>query len=934
MTLAVCGKQSLSEMEKYVKEAFSAVPNVKQVDPAAGWWGKVPPFAPQSAATAVEVVPIADSQSLTLSWPIWIRSAEEREALKIGKPDYALTHLIGNLNSQFRFSFRSAPDLLVVATYCSYAYTVSFQYIYKIVDKICSGHEGEGSLRSALVKRGWINSIQAYTGTDVSDCQKFDVHIELTDTGLQHRHDVAAAVFAYLDLLKQQYQGTSGDSIGGGVSVTNAEKGSDKVSSLPGGGVPSSSQQQESAGLPQYLLDELRRLSHIAFDYAEKSDPTHYTSSVVTNMQHYPPAQYLTGPQLFDAPDQAQIATYLAHLTPSAAQLMYVSPSYKNKTSLVANYYGTEYNNITLFEETKRWNKVKASDFPELTLPRPNILLPENFNLLSADDKIKLILSEEEKKARLMTPPALVLKDEKWEVWHKLDRSFRQPKVYVVISLAVPTSVHSPEFVVNSKLFSACFQDKINEFLYEARLAGLGLEFEFTSRGAQLTLSGFNDKMPLFAQKVCAALRSFTADQATYDRHKEQLQRELNSWTVQQPYYHAAYFATLASETLQYSVPELVAALDKASIRQLDGYLQQILPKSYGKALVAGNADAVGAQRLVDIVRETFPFSSLPASQRSQREVAVIPVAGASPATSSSTVAGSAGAALSVSEGNIAPTVPVPAGLRLSNVEPNLNDDNSAATFYFQLPSRAPADYMFVELLNEVLEQPFYNSLRTQQQLGYIVYSGVKVREGVKYLTFVVQSSTVSGEDISQKIEEFLRDKVPEILTNLTENDLRVFKEGISVRKLEPDQRLTAQAGRFWSEIVTRTATTARKNEDEGSDPLFNRAHVEVDALDAIRLPQFTAFTKEFLLLGGAQRRLLISQVSSAGGAKKTAAVGEVSGVAGVAGADQQHQAAVSLAVDGSSVTAAPAVPVASVTYNYKEVGDSIAEYLRTSNKM
>jgi secreted Zn-dependent insulinase-like peptidase len=55
------------------------------------------------------------------------------------------------------------------------------------------------------VKRGYVLSVQAYTGTDVSDCAVFDVNIDLTELGHQHRYEVAAMVLAYVDLLRAQY---------------------------------------------------------------------------------------------------------------------------------------------------------------------------------------------------------------------------------------------------------------------------------------------------------------------------------------------------------------------------------------------------------------------------------------------------------------------------------------------------------------------------------------------------------------------------------------------------------------------------------------------------------------------------------------------------------------------------------------------------------
>ena len=37
------------------------------------------------------------------------------------------------------------------------------------------------------------------------------------------------------------------------------------------------------------------------------------------------------------------------------------------------------------------------------------------------------------------------------------------------------------------------------------------------------------------------------------------------------------------------------------------------------------------------------------------------------------------------------------------------------------------------QLLMSIMEDPYYDSLRTQQQLGYLVFSGVKIVEGVRY---------------------------------------------------------------------------------------------------------------------------------------------------------------------------------------------------------
>ena len=764
MTLSVLGKESLEDLQALVVRCFDEVPNNNQKDPSISWVGVVPPYLPQSAASLLEVVPITQSRSITLSWPLWIRTSDERRELLRSKPAVVLSHLLG--------------------------------------------HEGTGSLRSYLSRKGWINSIQAYNSNDITDMQSFDVSVDLTEDGFTHRYEVVSSIFAYLDLISKQRQ----------------------------------------SAIPSYIVDELQTLSHIAFDYAEKPDPSSYVTRLVNSMQDYmDPSLYLTGPQFFTPPDQEQIFAYLDQLRPAAVKIIVCSPDLKGKTDKIGQYYGTEYSNSTLSSLTLQWSTVRAENYPELKLPRPNIFIPAHFDLISGSTRSNVeSTSEEEQKRLLQAPPVLIRNDDRWELWHKLDQSFKQPKIYAIISLAVAAQIYNPQFIMNAKLFISCFLDSINEFLYEAGLAGLQLNIEVNSKGIVLVVSGFSDKVNLFAEQVCKYLTAFIPNEETYARFKGLIDRELMNWSTEQPYYHSSYYASLASESLQYPIDEIKLALKAASIKQLDGFLKSTLQKSYGKALVIGNIDRTGAMKLTEIVQSVFAFNPLPATERSIKQVALVPL--------SSSIQAATGQRKSK-------------GFRIARPEPNLNDGNSATTFYFQIPSLSPDDYMCAELLAEVLEQPFYNSLRTKQQLGYIVYSGLKVREQIRYLAFVAQSSIVDGPELTTRVEQFLRSDLPDILRSLTPREFEVFKSGISVKKLEPDQRLTSQANRFWSEIIV--------NDSPLKTPVFDRAEKEVRSLAAISVDRFRRFAEDLLSTEGRTRRLLVSEISTS---KATAVLGRQSG--------------------------------------------------------
>jgi secreted Zn-dependent insulinase-like peptidase len=89
----------------------------------------------------------------------------------------------------------------------------------------------------------------------------------------------------------------------------------------------------------------------------------------------------------------------------------------------------------------------------------------------------------------------------------------------------------------------------------------------------------------------------------------------------------------------------------------------------------------------------------------------------------------------------------------------------------------------------------------------------------------------------------------------MTNETFDAFKEGIVSRKEEPDQRLTAQASRFWSEIVL--------SDTSGQDANFFRHQQEADIIRKLDLSTFKKFAREVLTRGGSKHRLLVTAVSS-----------------------------------------------------------------------
>ena len=112
-------------------------------------------------------------------------------------------------------------------------------------------------------------------------------------------------------------------------------------------------------------------------------------------------------------------------------------------------------------------------------------------------------------------------------------------------------------------------------------------------------------------------------------------------------------------------------------------------------------------------------------------------------------------------------------------VEKDLVDtenENSCLITYYEVGARDNND-LRLSLTNSVMMQfltePFFNELRTQQQLGYVVFSRAVNNREVLGAQFMVQSPKRSCEYIVNAVNEFLTDIRPKV-NSMTDEEFEV----------------------------------------------------------------------------------------------------------------------------------------------------------------
>lgn len=309
------------------------------------------------------------------------------------------------------------------------------------------GHEGTGSLLSELKQRGWCNSLMAGPGNVARGFGFFDVTVDLTQDGLQHVDDIVLCVFQYLRLLR--------------------------------------------ATPPQrWIFDECRHLADMQFRFKDKEKPIKLVSDVVHSMQLYPLPEVLSAPYLVSEWRPELIEQLLATLVAGECRVRVAAQSLDAACVLTERWYGTKY----LVEpiaaaQLADWSACVANE--ALQLPAPNPFIPSDFALLplEADAAAAAAATATAEPATSGgCHPQMLVDTPTMRVWHKQDAEFLKPKTVLFVDFASPLAYMDPLNCNLTHMFVKLVCDQLNEYLYDAELAGLNMSLDNTASG--LSVSG------------------------------------------------------------------------------------------------------------------------------------------------------------------------------------------------------------------------------------------------------------------------------------------------------------------------------------------------------------------------------------------------------------------------------------------------------------
>ena len=565
------------------------------------------------------------------------------------------------------------------------------------------GHEGRGSLLSALKARGWAEGLSAGPGIGHTDFATFGITIQTTEAGLASRDDVIALVFAYLELVRE-----------GGIE-------------------------------PRYY-EELARMADIGFRFLQKTEPRSHAVSLASALHVYPVREVLTAPYRFDDFDPDLERRFLATLTPDRVLVTAVAKGMA--TDAVAPFQETPYRLSAIPAPTAaRWRD--AIPDGGLALPEPNPFIPGDLALIDPG-------TVEPRPVRIESRPG-------FDLWHRADAEFRQPRTNFYFAVRSPIANDSPRHAVLGGLLARMANDALNEFAYPAALAGQSYSLYRHRRGISVRLSGWSDRQDLLLARIVSTLRALPLPPQRFEAEKTEYARQLRNVGERKPFHRA--MSDVRELLLDPDWPDdaLLAALESVELEDLYEYAGRFFKRGEIVALAHGNVTAEDAKVLGGVLER-----ELLGSMRATR----------------------------VAHGRVVRLEP---GARYARWLASEHEDHALAV-YRQGRDRSYLERATMALLAQAAGNRFFHELRTEREIGYIVFATLLPVLEVPGLALVIQSPSTPPEALHRHVDSFIG-RSADVLRDMPAAVFERHRTAVESSLLEAETRLEDRTERYWGAI-------------------------------------------------------------------------------------------------------------------------------------
>ena len=526
-------------------------------------------------------------------------------------------------------------------------------------------------------------------------------------------------------------------------------------------------------GVKEWIFNECKELSNIGFLFKEKNQAVDHCLTIAENMHFYPLQYILNCENSMLKYEEDILVENLKSFCMSNCRIMLISP--ESEVASVERWYGTKYSVLKI--DSSHFEPVLMDESNRLHLPSPNRFIASDFLI--------------HRQSKPSSVPFKVKTSDYLTLWHKLADEFDIPKASIFVLLTSEAYVESARSHVNVTILVELIKECLSDLIYSAELAGLYFNASVVEKGIEISIRGFNQKLLVFLEEIVDMISKMSFDQSLFDRVKENELRKLQNITYEAPFWHAKYWLQALIVDCSWSYEEKLTALLSLQFDDILEFQFNFLQQIKVEALAHGNINR-NEVLSVEPILSKFKFSS--------SQVAF----------------------------------PRSLSLKRNSDFHRVCHDNincGIALFYQICTFDDIKGRVNVFLFSQIFKEPFFETLRTQEQLGYIVSLSVFEKFSSIGILFLIQSER-EPEYLKKRIDLFLA-KCSSKLEEMSEDEFAVQKKSLILSLLQKRKKQHKEARFYWQEVLTGKYSFKRKED-------------EANAVKDLSLTEMKEFVRDF----------------------------------------------------------------------------------------
>ncbi|KAJ2501180.1 metalloprotease [Coemansia sp. RSA 1972] len=513
---------------------------------------------------------------------------------------------------------------------------------------------------------------------------------------------------------------------------------------------------------PQTLFyDEISTVKELNFHHYKTPDAIEWVldCSERCHNSHIASEHYLSAGNGVLKFSYEDVADFMAHLHPQNYRLFLGAQNHSDvEFTTTEKYFGTPYRVDSLPLNLTDETMMDWTDQYRFHLPTPNPFIPKSTRVVG-----KVVPP-----AEVALAPSLLYRTDAYELWFKQDDQFARPHGYIRLQIAYAQTAPSSFDRAAAQMLDKYVAIILNEELDTAKLAGMDYSISFLATKVDIEVSGFSAKLPNLVDAILHRLKTLNIENRIFQDSLIQLRQKYQNKRNEQPFQQLQH-GEHPHINLAYvwSFETLEQQLDNVTIVSLQSLATSAFERTYAKIIVSGNfyeSDAVDTARNVQQILDSQPLSA--DKQVHGRVVAIKP------------------------------------GHYIHRTQmSDASSPNGASLVTIYCGSKLSAkDRVIIELLAHINGSPFFDMLRTKEQLGYVVYaSKFSYDTGRMMLVFNAQSE-VNPAYLTQRTEKFIRD-IRQHIHDYSIEEFDALVQSQIALKTAKLKSIEEEATRFWERI-------------------------------------------------------------------------------------------------------------------------------------